>query len=396
MKKWFPERQIIHRSGGQIQSFVIGQKVQICAVSATLLTLTWCIFTFANLAIGNNPLRSSVKQVKILEADFERRLANSHANEANALALLESQRREFQQARADFEQRHSVLREIMFSRGDRKPGDGESKGAFQYAHSAVMMAPVVRDRLPRTSRSDIITADDGDASTLAAASLSGLAKDQNDILLTTELKAQSAIEYSRAVMRETGLNVSELLELGPYGSGGPEIAYQSNSALDTDAFLPRTESIRARVQQASVMNRALSSIPLGHPIDDEFYRTSAFGARKDPFTKRTAFHGGVDFAGRRNASIVATADGIVSFVGIRAGYGRVVEINHDHGIVSRYAHLAKTSVKKGDNITKGDKVGGMGSSGRSTSTHLHYEVIFQGQTKDPEKFIRAGLYVQQD
>lgn len=396
LNKWFPERQIIHRSGGQIKSFVIGQRIQLIAVLAVLLVLGWCTLTLMTMAVGKNPLRSSVKEIKIIEADYERRLANSQANEANALALLESQRREFQQARDDFEQRHTVLREIMFSRGDRSTGDTTPNSAFQYAQSSVMMSPVARDRITRISRNEIIKTDSKGQASLASVSLTGLAKDQNDILLSTELKAQTSIEYSRAVIRETGLDVGAILELGPYGSGGPEIAYQSDVALDNDAFLPRTESIRARVEQASVMNRALGSIPMGHPIDDEYYRTSAFGGRKDPFTKRTAFHGGVDFAGRRNSTIVATADGTVSFSGVRAGYGRVVEIDHEYGITTRYAHLAKSTVVEGDVVTKGDKIGGMGSSGRSTSTHLHYEVLFQGQTKDPEKFIRAGLYVQQE
>ena len=397
LDKWFPERQIIHRTSGQINSFVIGKKAQIISVIGASFIAIWCVLTLGNLLWGHNPLRSPAKEVKRVEADYERRLANSRANEANALALLESQRQEFQQARLEFEQRHDVIRDIMSSRDAGGSLDTSAPiTSVKYASSSVMMAPVIRDSLPRRSRSDIIETQKAEITGLSGTSLTNLAKDQNDILIDTEANAQDAIEYNRAIVREAGLNVDTLLKQGSNGSGGPEIAFQTSDSLDSGAFMPRTDSIRARVEQADAMARAMKSVPLGHPIDDEFYRTSAFGPRKDPFTKRTAFHGGVDLAGRRNSPIVATADGVVSFAGTRAGYGRVVEIDHDHGIKTRYAHLANYSVKRGQIIVKGEKIGGMGSSGRSTSTHLHYEVIFQGRTKDPEKFIKAGRYVQQN
>lgn len=397
LNKLFPERQIIHRASGQINSFVIGQKSQIFATVTALFIAIWCVLTLGNLLWGHNPLRSPSKEVKRVEAEYERRLANSRANEANALALLESQRQEFQQARQDFEDRHGVIRDIMSSRSTGASFDDTAPiTSVKYASSNVMMAPVVRDSLPRRSRSDIIESQQAEITGLSGVSLTNLAKDQNDILIGTEANAQSSIEYSRAIVRETGLSVNTLLKEGPNGSGGPEIAIQTSSSVDSGSFIPRTDSIRARVEQADAMSRAMQSVPLGHPVDDEFYRTSAFGPRKDPFTKRTAFHGGVDLAGRRNSAIVATADGTVSFVGTRSGYGRVIEIDHEHGIKTRYAHLANYSVKRGQIIAKGEKIGGMGSSGRSTSTHLHYEVIFQGRTKDPEKFIKAGRYVQQN
>ena len=105
-------------------------------------------------------------------------------------------------------------------------------------------------------------------------------------------------------------------------------------------------------------------------------------------------HTGMDIASYRNAPIVATADGKISFAGRRPGYGRVVEIEHGYGFKTRYAHLDKTYVKRGQKIEKGEKIAGMGSTGRSTSTHLHYEVMFEKSTLNPEKFLKAGQYVQ--
>ena len=105
-------------------------------------------------------------------------------------------------------------------------------------------------------------------------------------------------------------------------------------------------------------------------------------------------HHGLDFGGQKSTPIVATAEGVVSYVGRRGTYGRVVEIDHGHGFKTRYAHLNKTFVKRGQKVDKGFKVGGMGSTGRSTANHLHYEIHFQGRAYDPNKFLKAGLYVQ--
>jgi len=114
-------------------------------------------------------------------------------------------------------------------------------------------------------------------------------------------------------------------------------------------------------------------------VGEETYRTSSYGMRKDPFTKRPTFHEGLDFGGQRNTPIVAAADGKVIFVGRNGGYGKSVEIDHGHGFITRYGHLHKINVKRGQIIKKSDKIGGMGSTGRSTATHLHYEVHFQGR-----------------
>jgi murein DD-endopeptidase MepM/ murein hydrolase activator NlpD len=105
-------------------------------------------------------------------------------------------------------------------------------------------------------------------------------------------------------------------------------------------------------------------------------------------------HHGLDFGGQRKTPIVATAAGIVTRVGRSGAYGNMVEIDHGHGFKTRYAHLYKTFVKRGQTVDKGEKIGGMGSTGRSTATHLHYEVHFQGRAYDPSKFLKAGLYVQ--
>jgi murein DD-endopeptidase MepM/ murein hydrolase activator NlpD len=124
-------------------------------------------------------------------------------------------------------------------------------------------------------------------------------------------------------------------------------------------------------------------------------RTSTFGVRKDPFTRRPAFHAGQDFAGAMMTPIRATGPGVVAFTGQRTGYGNVVEIDHGGGFKTRYAHLAAIGVSVGQRVAINQRIGAMGSTGRSTGPHLHYETWVNGRVQDPTRFLRAGEHVQQ-
>ena len=117
--------------------------------------------------------------------------------------------------------------------------------------------------------------------------------------------------------------------------------------------------------------------------------------RKDPFTRRPAYHSGIDFAGGLYSPINATGPGVVSYTGVRNGYGNVVEIDHGDGFKTRYAHRATLLVKRGERVAGGQRIAGMGSTGRSTGSHLHYEVWVNGRAQNPDRFLRAGDYVQQ-
>lgn len=117
------------------------------------------------------------------------------------------------------------------------------------------------------------------------------------------------------------------------------------------------------------------------------YVTSRYGYRTDPFTGRTAFHAGIDFAGPEGTDVFAVAPGIVTFAGVKSGYGNVVEINHGDGMTTRYAHARSLAVKVGDMVTKDQLVAYMGSTGRSSGPHLHYEVMRNGTQVDPASYI---------
>lgn len=149
---------------------------------------------------------------------------------------------------------------------------------------------------------------------------------------------------------------------------------QTQLSVLEDLLLDR--NLRARVQ------------PEGRPVASGWI-SSRFGRRTDPFTGRPAMHRGIDFAGRPGTEIVSAGDGVVIFAGSRYGFGRMIEINHGNGYVTRYAHNKENLVDVGDTVRKGEVIGLMGSTGRATGTHLHFEVLLNGRQVDPLPYIQA-------
>ncbi|MCL1078918.1 hypothetical protein D5R81_13205 [Parashewanella spongiae] len=153
-----------------------------------------------------------------------------------------------------------------------------------------------------------------------------------------------------------------------------------------------------REQQLSVLETVVSNLHIdkeryisGRPIA-KGWLSSPFGLRNDPFTGRRAMHKGIDFAGAKGTEVVATAAGVVTWAGSMFGYGNLVEIDHGNGLHTRYGHNASLSVQVGDVVIKGQKVASMGSTGRSTGPHVHYEVLRGGRQIDPQKYVyrKAG------
>jgi murein DD-endopeptidase MepM/ murein hydrolase activator NlpD len=155
-----------------------------------------------------------------------------------------------------------------------------------------------------------------------------------------------------------------------------------------------TRQIKDRERQLSVLESLISTrnlsrqiVPDGRPVQQGWI-SSYFGRRADPFTGRNAFHRGLDFAGPAGAQVVAVASGVVTYSKDRFGYGKTVEINHGNGYVTRYAHNQRVLVSVGDTIQKGQPIALIGSTGRSTGPHLHFEVLKQGRAVDPMSFVR--------
>jgi hypothetical protein len=178
--------------------------------------------------------------------------------------------------------------------------------------------------------------------------------------------------------------------------GGPEGAAEGGSVgfgdilamLDgLDAEMGDREQ-KLSVLESLLMSRSLSErvMPAGRPIE-EGWLSSRFGKRNDPFTGKQEFHKGLDFAGKKGSEVVAVGDGVVSWSGKRSGYGNLVEITHGNGYVTRYGHNERNLVKVGDTVKKGQQLALMGSTGRSTGPHVHFEVLRNGKAVNPAKYL---------
>ncbi len=393
----FPERQIYLRSGGEVKYYVLTTRLQVLVSTLLTVMAVWCAYTMVNLFFGHNPLRPASQEVKRVQAHYQRLLADAQAKEGNARLMLDEQRENFERMAKSFEERHEALSQIMGNADMAKPASvGAMKGeTLSFTSNRVLMAPATRDVMPRSARKVVTQTAELNTGLDIDRSLNSLGETQDAILTSAEDKTLDQIEINRALIRAVDMNVDTVLQESSFGKGGLFLPVDpSQVTTNENGFVSRVASIQARLAEVDALEDAVNSMPLGHPVGVETYKTSAFGMRKDPFTKRPTFHQGLDFGGQRLTPIVATASGTVSYVGRRGNYGRVVEIDHGHGFITRYAHLHKTFVKRGQKIEKGEKIAGMGSTGRSTANHLHYEVHFQGRVYDPNKFLKAGLYVQ--
>ncbi|MFL6798501.1 MAG: M23 family metallopeptidase [Xanthobacteraceae bacterium] len=193
----------------------------------------------------------------------------------------------------------------------------------------------------------------------------------------------------RGVLSELGVDVGKNSGLeAARGMGGPLIP--PRVAADTATFERQLQRISSARTHVSRLSRALGNVPLRKPVDAEIDLVSAFGVRNDPFTGSPAMHTGIDLHGSPGDPARATAEGTVTAAGWSGGYGRVVDVDHGNGISTRYAHLSSIEVHVGQGVKAGQIVGRIGSTGRSTGPHLHYETRVKGEPVDPHKFLRAG------
>jgi murein DD-endopeptidase MepM/ murein hydrolase activator NlpD len=180
---------------------------------------------------------------------------------------------------------------------------------------------------------------------------------------------------------------------GSGGSGG-EVEVQSVPLADFLSMLDNLDNEMVdREQKLSVLESLLLSrslrervMPSGKPVA-EGWLSSKYGKRNDPFTGKQDFHEGLDFAGKKGSEVVTVGDGVVTWAGERSGYGNLIEINHGNGYATRYGHNQRHLVKAGDKVEKGQQIALMGSTGRSTGPHVHFEVLQNGKTVNPSKYI---------
>ena len=214
---------------------------------------------------------------------------------------------------------------------------------------------------------------DGRLDGLAAAQALGLDR-------ITERAASEARRLRRALGR-TGLILQRPAEPG---IGGPLVSIDPSPFADAVAATSRT------VGDAQALRRIVARLPLNRPLRRDNGLASSFGPRLDPFTRGLALHTGLDFKAEPGEPALATAPGRVVSAEAAGGYGNMVEVDHGHGVITRFAHLSQMAVRPGQWLRVGDLVGRVGSTGRSTGAHLHYETRVDGEPLDPQGFLEAG------
>lgn len=192
-----------------------------------------------------------------------------------------------------------------------------------------------------------------------------------------------------------GVDTSEFLLNSIPAQGGidesgeslsPEL-FSKEVSLLTERFDLQDQQLASLQDLFITRDSITSAIPQGRPIKGGFL-SSAYGYRIDPFNGKKTFHSGIDFSAKEGSKVIAVADGLVSYTGKRNGYGQIVEIDHGNGYVTRYAHNKKIIVKTGDRIKKGEAIALVGSTGRSTGPHVHFEVLREGEKVNPYKFVK--------
>jgi murein DD-endopeptidase MepM/ murein hydrolase activator NlpD len=197
----------------------------------------------------------------------------------------------------------------------------------------------------------------------------------------------------------TGLDIVDMIDRlrsqgdGNGGQGGPMLPVLPPEVRDTP-IEGQAEVLMELFTRASELRALANRMPIAMPMVSGYTLTSGFGARRDPFTGRVSGHEGLDFGAERRTPIYAPAAGVVTHAGRRGAYGNTVEIDHGLGLTTRYAHMHFISVEEGDIVAHGDRLGGVGNTGRSTGPHLHYEVRMNGRAVDPMSFIKAASNVQ--
>lgn len=227
-----------------------------------------------------------------------------------------------------------------------------------------------------------------------------LSMTETALMSRTQGQVADGVQEIQAVLRHTGINPDEFAQRiqTAEGVGGPEIPLSDVhvDGIADQGFQQAYLNALAVLDQMNQLLTGMRHVPLTTPVSGpEFERTSGFGPRVDPFTGRYAFHPGVDFAGPWGATVRSTAPGTVVWAGARGSYGNMVEIDHGYGIHTRYGHLSSILVRVGAKVSKGAPVGKLGSTGRSTGPHVHYEVWYDDVVRNPSKFIEAGRYVLQ-
>jgi murein DD-endopeptidase MepM/ murein hydrolase activator NlpD len=387
----FPERQIYHRSGGTVRYISVSPWQQAIMAAGVTALAGWTVFATASFVFGGGETTLAGGDGKEL-AKYERWVQDLRARESLQRTLLEERSKET----ADLEKKQKALEELL---NDMREDDGQKLSALEGDGASLLVEASIEEADRRQSRDGYLMAA-GLSVPAARGTPKAIEQDIYRLFDLMEDHAAERAERARGVLMLTAVGTDNILASS--NVGGPEVSMASLTSSASDwsigdqDFMTRIFQARARIAEMKYYEKVVDSLPLGEPVSVPYRYTSPYGIRVDPFTKRPSPHMGVDLAAYRDAPIVTTGPGSVSYAGPRSGYGLLVEVDHGHGFKSRYGHLRSITVSKGDTIRIGDLVGRMGSTGRSTGDHLHYEVWYNGKPYDPNKFLKAGRHVHKE
>ncbi|MFN4166083.1 MAG: M23 family metallopeptidase [Ferrovibrio sp.] len=440
----FPERQIIFRSRGDVRYVALSSRAQIAMAVSVVAFAGWIGYASVNVFYRDALLDSRDRRIAELSLAYDRLAADYEKNQENFVVasrdLEERYRRLYDMA---MKQRSPVLPPSDTAEGNKatppkatakaapdaapqstlaaKP-DGETAKAVEGAAGGAKPGSAKPETTKLASAATSLTGSDDPAS---IEDLEGMLREskakppvpavkprdietrilavrgrQRELLDELSHRTEQSLAALEKALSRTGLDIGGMLARATearaeVGVGGPLRSLDS-PATQTASLDPvdrDMNSLEGKLGRWGELMALAQRLPLALPMGGEAETSSTFGRRIDPFTKQPAFHAGIDFIGPNKAPVMATAPGVVVFAGRKGPYGRAVEIDHGLGVKTRYAHLSSISVQAGETIPYGRLIGTMGSTGRSTGQHLHYEVLLDDEQIDPAKFIEAGYHV---
>ncbi len=422
VRRRFPQRHLFFHTEGRISYIPVSRRAQITLVIVLALVGAWSAFTSVSLVLHEKVLAS--RDIDIADARLAYR---------SLLGEVVEYQRKFTSVTLDLEENHALMLNLVerntFLRQNLKSvahrlttTDEARKEVIAVRENLKGQLRQIEDRISVLANRNFALKDnlgtvEVDLQTALVERNRALFEGNrmrrhiNDLetrlgeLQEAELesvqrltdRAVAYIESVEKVVRLTGLTADRLLEADtglPRGQGGPFIAAEPD-ALPADRLKVNLSTLDIRLQHSQALEQAMRKVPLSAPLDS-FSITSSFGKRRDPINRKWAAHYGVDLGGVFKSPVYVTAPGVVTYAGWSGKYGRLIEVDHGAGLKTRYGHLHKILVKKGRYLKFRDKLGLLGSTGRSTGAHLHYEILFKGKAKNPMKFIKAGRYVFQE
>ncbi|ENN99208.1 MULTISPECIES: M23 family metallopeptidase [Pseudoalteromonas] len=373
-QKFFPARQLLIRQNGEVKHVVLAPWFQLFTVLLILGTITWVGISSFRVYSQTNKItdieQSQIDKQQAWQKQVKEQKA-LHAKQLEQLAVLEQKQALLQGMIESLPA--SISKETIKLEEQLESPVNQDKGEFH--------EPLV-DEEPKNKHASLLTP------ITFAARYERLNKyyEHNFALIDAQInKRHDAI---LAMLKGAGLEsaLEQHLALGAQTSaqGGPLDVF--DEAKIPGQFLAIVDKLLLLNNLENFLTELPNSLPLPAA---KYYISSNFGLRKDPMNNRRAFHKGVDLAGWHKTEIFAPADARVLRAGKNGGYGNFIELEHKNGLVTRFGHLNKIKVKKGQTIAKNEVIGLMGSTGRSTSTHLHYEVLLDGKHVNPLKITKA-------